>query len=71
MRFKQGGIYTHQNMLDMVVFVQQVFPVNEDYVKLKVKWFNRRGMDIHVEETITIQKKDLKFWYEWTNGSFL
>lgn len=65
MKFEQGKVYTHQNMLDLVIFVQQIFPVNENYLKLKVRWFNRRGMDIKLEETIKINKSEFPRWYEW------
>ena len=65
MRFEQGKTYSHQNMLDTLIFVQQVFPVNKDYVKLKVRWFTRTGLDIKLEETIRVNKSEFKRWYEW------
>lgn len=65
MKFEQGKVYTHKNMLDTIVYVLQVLPVNNDYTKLKVKWFNRRGMDLNIEEVIEINKSEFSRWYEW------
>lgn len=65
MKFEKGKVYTHKNMLDMVVYVQHAFPANKDYLLLKIKWFNRRGMDINQEETVKIYKNEFFNWYEW------
>lgn len=65
MKFYRGRTYTHKNMLDMVIYVYCVTPVNEEYTNLKVKWFNRRGLDINQEETVKIKNSDFNNWYEW------
>jgi len=65
MEFKKYGVYTHENMLDMVIYVQQILWVNDKYAKLKVKWFNRRSMDINLEEQVKILKSEFCRWHEW------
>ncbi len=65
MKFKKGHVYTHQNILDVVIFVQDVLDINEEFVELKIRWFNRRGMDLHAEEVIKVNGKEYPRWYEW------
>jgi hypothetical protein len=52
-------------MLDMIIYVRYVFMPEEDHVKLRVAWFNKKGMDINAEETVKISKSEFSNWYEW------
>lgn len=52
-------------MLDMVIKVMYVYLPYEAHVNLRIKWFNRRGMDIHTEETVKIKNEEFGNWYEW------
>lgn len=65
MKFEQGKVYTHQNMLDVVMLVHQTWSVHKDYVRLRVNWFNRRGMDLNAQEVIKVNKSEFKRWYQW------
>lgn len=62
--FERGKVYTHKNMLDCVMRVLYVLPF-ENHVELKVNWFNNRGMDLNVKETVKVKKSDFSNWYEW------
>lgn len=65
MKFERNKIYTHKNMLDMLVFVIYDYMPFESYTKLRIKWFNRRGLDVNQEETIKITNEEAINWYEW------
>jgi hypothetical protein len=64
MKFKARHFYTHKRMLDMVVQVIYIFQSDHKDV-LKVRWFNKRGLNIGLEETIEINEKELHNWHEW------
>lgn len=65
MTFEKGKFYTHKNMLDMIIYVQHVVSSEDDPLKLRIAWFNNRGMNINQEETVNIYHKELPNWYEW------
>jgi hypothetical protein len=70
MKFEKGKVYTHKNMLDMVIFVQDTYhDFDKNAIYLKIRWYNRRGMDINTEEIIRIVKSELGNWYEWEGAA--
>ena len=62
--FKKFKTYTHKAMLDVVVLVLTSYRLEDGRYRLKVRWFNRRGIDLGIQETITITKPQVKNWYE-------
>lgn len=52
-------------MLDMVVYVKGINQSNETCTILDIRWFNRKGLDINIEDTVEISNQDFDKWYEW------
>lgn len=50
-------------MLDTAIHVLDILENKSKHIKLKIKWFNRRGMDLNILETIKINKSDFYNWY--------
>lgn len=65
MTFHRGRCYTHKNMLDMVIYVTHIVFKGNNYTKLRIRWFNRRGLDINQEEVVKIKVSEYENWYEW------
>ena len=54
----------------MVIFVQDTYhDFDKDAIYLKIRQYNRRGMDINTEEIIRIVKSELGNWYEWEGAA--
>lgn len=65
--FRQFTLYTHKNMLDCAILVLKSYRVAHDgRYKLKIQWFNKRGMNLGFTERVTITRDQLKNWYEIT-----
>ena len=62
--FQRYKSYTHKNMLDAAILVLGVFRTRTGNYKLKIGWFNKRGMDLGFTERVTITKEQLPKWGE-------
>lgn len=60
--FKFAHTYTHRKMLDMTIYVLKSFRLIDGRYKLKVRWGNKRGMDIGITENIEIKREEVKNW---------
>lgn len=69
MRFKSCFFYTHKKMLDAAILIQKTQYVGVNYSKVRVTWFNRRGMCLGITETIKIKKSEYNNWYEFEVGN--
>ena len=67
--FKPWRTYTHKNMLDCVILVLKSFRVQDGRYKLRVRWMNRRGMDLGIIENVTITRDQIENWCEWKGAA--
>lgn len=63
--FQKYKSYIHKNMLDCVIVVQNSFRLPDGRYKLKIHWFNRRGLDLGIRENVVINREQIPNWYEW------
>lgn len=61
--FKFQHVYTHNRMLDAAILVIKNYRLLDGRYKLKIRWMNRRGMDLGIIENVTIKKEEVKNWY--------
>jgi len=61
--FKFAHTYTHNRMLDCAIYVLKSYRLPDGRYKLKIRWMNRRGMDLGIVENVTIVKSEVKNWY--------
>lgn len=64
MRFERFKLYSHNRMLDAAIFVQEAMHCTLGRTKLKVLWFNKRGLNLGVSETVLITPAEMGNWYE-------
>jgi hypothetical protein len=69
MKFEEGKSYTHKRMLDCVIYVRHVAFESDEVIKLKVSWFNNRGMSLRISESINIREHEFNNWYEFKGES--
>ncbi len=62
--FRPGTTFTHRHMLDAAILVLKCFRDHKGRCHLRVRWVNRRGMDLGITERITIVKEQLSNWRE-------
>lgn len=62
--FKPFHKYTHVNAMDVVIFVLSVHYVGPNYTRLKVRWFNKRGLNLNVIQNVKITKEQYPNWSE-------
>lgn len=62
--FKFAHTYTHNRMLDCAIYVMISYRLPDGRYKLKVRWFNRRGMDLGIDEKVIITRDEVKNWYQ-------
>lgn len=62
--FKKGCAYSHSRMLDAAILVLGSQRNTDGSYKLKIRWVNRRGLDLGLNEDVTIVKEEVKNWYE-------
>jgi hypothetical protein len=63
-KFLKGHLYTHTSMLDAAILVVKVQYRGSAYTKLRIEWWNQRGMSLGLGEVITIKREDLRHWRE-------
>ena len=64
MKFEKGKLYTHQNMLDTCVYVYN--SITENPHRIYIGWFLKSGLNMNIEELITIKPEQLEYWHEYT-----
>jgi hypothetical protein len=52
-------------MLDCAILVHKTQYVGPNYSKIRITWFNKRGMCLGITETIKINKSEYKNWHEF------
>ena len=62
--FRKFRTYSHIRMLDCAIHILSSYRVKDGRYKLKIMWFNKRGMDLGFRETVTVSPKEVKNWYE-------
>ncbi len=62
--FQKYRTYTHKNMLDAAFMVLSSFRTPKGDYKLKIRWFNRRGMDLGLNETVKVVQAQVGNWAE-------
>ncbi len=62
--FKSYGVYTHRNMIDTNVLVLKSYRLHDGRYRIKIRWLLKNGMDIGLQETITISRPQVKNWRE-------
>ena len=56
------GFWTHERFMDVKLLVLKVQYADARKIKVKVEWWNRRGMFLGIRQTIVISTKDLIRW---------
>lgn len=62
--FKLNKTYTHKKMLDCAILILKTFKLQTADYTIKIKWINKRGMDLGLVENVRITKDQVKNWYE-------
>ena len=63
--FRQGLLYTHENMLDVCFRVLKVQYSDRRRMKIKVAWYLRRGpTPMNLLETVVIKREHMSTWKE-------
>jgi hypothetical protein len=62
MNLRNRELYTHRNMIDCMIYIQNLYRYPNGDCKVKIKWFTRSGGDLGVSDTYVIKQKDLKNW---------
>lgn len=65
--FKPYHVYTHKRMLDAAVFVLESVRLPSGGHSLKIRWVNRRGLDLGLVEQIVVNRDQVGNWYELNN----
>jgi hypothetical protein len=60
--FHAHTIWTHERFMDVMVYILKVGYRGKTNCKLKVQWFNTRGMDLRITQNIRIESKQYPYW---------
>jgi hypothetical protein len=63
--FKKGHTYIHRNFIDCCVYVLNSYRLSDGRYILKIRWQLQRGMDLNLQETVKIERNQIKNWVEY------